>query len=332
MTFPVRRSRRDGRRPLADFVDRQGPFLTAYLDVSAGRLRETAAERLELALQRMASRAERSLTSAQATMARQSVDLIEPEDATLAIIADPAGDGLITGFPSAPPDDLVVVADLPVLGPLILAEQARIHHVIAVVAETELTFVVVPRHGQPVHRTVTIDADEQAITTIGRLAEETDTSLVVVAATPDRRAPIESGLGCVLPSQTDLELVAQTNDVDALAGAVTAHLADRAATKERKIARFWTFHLHHDQAVDGLAETDRLLAGGRACLAVVVQDPPGAAGAGLNTDADRIIAQALRSSVPIAVIRPGMLALESGVGAVSSDRIDPTHVVAWLER
>lgn len=333
MAFPIREPRSDGHRPLADFVTGDGPFVTAYLDVSSGHRRDTAPGRLESMLERLATRSERSHTEAQATVVRQSIDLIEPEDGMLTILADRDGNSLITGFPSTPPDDLVVVADLLVLAPLLVAEQARIHHVVAVVSSVGLTVVVVPRHGQPTHRTVAIADDAEAVAVIGRLAIETDTSLVIVAGPEDRRARIESDLRGALPPQIGLAPVAAVpDDVDGLAAAVKGCLGHRASAKEQDIVRFWTFHRQRDQAVDGLVDTHRLLSSGEASLAVVVEDTFGPDGPRPSADVDSVIARALQASVPIGVLRPGMLTLRSGIGAVSADRIDPAQVGAWLER
>lgn len=332
MQLPVRHRRSDYRDQLASFMAGPAPFLSIYLDVTGGRPRTEARARLLEALDRINHTCDRVLTPAQWTAAGDVLGLIEPDDASLVAFIDNGGRTLVTGYPTPPPEEVVVLSDVALLGPLLRQEQELVHHLIAVLERNSLTLLAVPRHGTPAHETIEVADRREAVNLVQRAARLSETALVVLCGPEEELPRLEDQVRAGLPIEVATASVAYDGlGADVLAKEVLRRVAERAEARTGEVLALWRFHHAHDLTVDGLDDTLTAVAEDRAAL-VVVADGTGEAGNPPSRLSELVVAAALEAGRPVQVVPAPDVELRDGVGVILTGRVDPDELARLIER
>jgi len=292
--MPRRLPRAEVRQALADLARGRPPFVSVYVDISPGERRATAAERLEAARLGLDG-----ATPEQQAVLSGLVAALDPggDDACLAALVDADGRAIVRTYPVPPRSDVAAVANLPYLGPILLAEQGLTHHLVAVVhdeetgpggetvhdgetvpggetAGAEVEVLVVPRHGDPV---VTRSPAADGIALAAALRDAclaSRTRLLILAAPAGDLDRLAEQVRAHVPVEIEVESVAtDALDSDALSEAVHRVTATHAARVTVELLRLWRFHHSQGEAVTGAADSLAALNTGRAALVLVHDDP-----------------------------------------------------------
>ncbi len=283
--LPRRRPRAEVRQALAELARARPPFVSVYLDISSGERRATAGPRLETA--------RRKLAAATSDQHRTLIELAKAQDpdgddATLAALVDADGRTLVRTYPVPPRRDVVAVANLPFLGPILQAERGLTHHLVAVVhggqstgAEPgggniggEVEVLAVPRHGDPVITRSPV-ADGFALAAALRDACLASRTRLLILAAP---GAVLDGLAEQVLAHVPVEIEVETVATDglhseALSGVVHRITATHAARVTVELLRLWRFHHSQGEAVTGTADSLAALNTGRAALVLLHDDP-----------------------------------------------------------
>ncbi len=307
LSLPIRRPRTDLTERLRDLLDRPGPFLTVYLDVSPGEPRRTARERLVEAGRGFGPDSAPAIDRAAALL-----DEVGDGDALFAAIVDHEGTAVWSGYPDPPRRDLVTIDPLPRLGPLLESEQALCHHLIVTVGNGRVGIVVVPRHGaatEALHEAV----DHRSTAALVQIAcRASQTRLVILCGADDDldtlTPMVQVGLDidtAVTEVRTDRvseaggSAIMPDTDVRAVADAVVRAVADHGARQTVDLLRWWRFHRSHGATEEGVDDSLRALASGRARLVLLHDDPEDRRLAWFGEDGTRL-APDLEHAAPIA--------------------------------
>lgn len=285
-SLPRRRPRAEVRHALAELTMGRPPFVSVYLDVSPGEQRATAGHRLETA-----GRSMEAATPEQHRVLNELATAQDPghDDACLVALIDADGRTIIRTYPTPPRWDVMAVANLPYLGPILQAEQALTHHLVAVVEagratgggaddgpapEANVEVLVVPRHGDPVVTRSTA-ADGFALAAVLRDACLASRTRLLTLAAPAADLPgLAEQVRAHVPVEIEVESVATDGlDSDALSEAVHRITATHAARVTVELLRLWRFHHSQGEAVTGVADSLAALNTGRAALVLLHDDP-----------------------------------------------------------
>lgn len=144
--------------PLARLAEHQGPFTTVHLPTEGAV--EDAAGRLDLRWRNARTELEQ-LGAAPAALdaIAAEVDGAHTRGRSLFVVAGPEH-VLVAEHPDEEPErDLLRVAPLPVLGPLLRWRQAAVPHVVVVADRTGADLAAVPRRGETIEQEVKGDTD-----------------------------------------------------------------------------------------------------------------------------------------------------------------------------
>ncbi len=270
MEFPARQPRAALLDELREVVATPGPFLSVFI----GLLDEgtPAHERFRILVE--AEDLPSSLVERVVGLIREAE---RGDDGLFACVASAHGPLVATSYPDPPSHDVVDLADVPRLAPIIESEQTLIHHVIAVIDAAGLTLISTPRHGEAVRESLIGNNPEGAAELITRVAMVTDTSLVLIVG-PDEMLdevhPLvvrDGRLFCpILRIATDGQ--PDPAGIDP-ANALVRHVADRTARRLVDALRIYRYFESHDAARDGVVNTVEALREGRASMLLIHDDP-----------------------------------------------------------
>jgi hypothetical protein len=350
--LPIRRRRTDVRHELAALLGGPGPFLSVYLDATPGSARPTAAGRLQRELDLLDD-----LTDAQRARAFASLGELRDDDAMLVMVADAEGTGITAGYPQPPRRDVVELAPLPSLAPLLNAEQALAHHVIATVDNGTVDLITVPRHGETAHAFYDVDDTSMAAHLMHEACRASQTSLIAVCARAERLADLTARLQTELPLDTKVVAIASDGRSDErLASEIVRQIATHSAERTVELLRLWRFHLAHSEAVDGVVDTLAAIRERRIALVLVHDDPDDGRRAWFGEEAtevaidledattlspdkpllnarltDVVLRAALLGDSPVHIVPSVPDTLSDGLGAILADRADPVALGDLLE-
>lgn len=355
--LPRRRPRAEVRQALAELARGRPPFVSVYLDISPGELRATAGHRLETAqLGLDAATSEQHQVLSDLAAAQDPAD----DDACLVALVDADGRALVRTYPVPPRWDVVAVANLPYLGPILQAEQGLTHHLVAVVEGGEVEVLAVPRHGDPVvSRSEAVDGFAlAAVLRDACLASRT--RLLVLAAPAADLDRLAEQVRAHVPVETEVEAVATDDlDEDALSTAVHRITATHAARVTVELLRLWRFHHSQGEAVTGAADSLAALNTGRAALVLLHDDPNDGRGAWFTVDSalavpggaptvdpatlepgggellsarftDVAVRSALLQGCPVEIV-PTVETLDDGIGVILDDQATAAGLAELLE-
>lgn len=269
MRFPTRQPRAELFDELRDVVTSEGPYLSVYLDLLAT---PPATERFLAAVDR---------TAVPENVVDRVAELIGAaeggDDALFVCIAAASGPLIATSFPDPPRHDVIESAAVPRLGPFIESDQALIHHVVAVIDPSGMTLIASPRHGKAVRETLIGRNTDGAAELIARVAQMTDTSLVLIVGSPtslDAVHPLvvrDGRLFCPV-LRVESEDVPGAIDGD-LADELVRLVADRSSRRVVEALRLYRYFESHEAGADGVVATVDALRSGRASMLLVHDDP-----------------------------------------------------------
>lgn len=354
LVLPRRRSRAEVRQALADLARGRPPFVSVYLDISPGERRATAGPRLEEAARDLdGATPEQHRALAELAAAQDPAD----DDACLAALVDADGRAIVRTYPVPPRADVVAVANLPLLGPILLAEQGLTHHLVAVVHGGEVDVAVVPRHGDLVIATSPA-ADGIALAAVLRdtcLASRT--RLLILVAPAEDLDRLTEHVRSHVPVEIEVEAMASDGlDSRALSEAVNRVTATHAARVTVELLRLWRFHRSQGEAVTGAADSLAALNTGRAALVLVHDDPADGRSAWFTVDsalavpggaptlgsvppgdellsarfADVVVRSALLQGCPVEIV-PTVETLDDGIGVILDDQATAAGLAELLE-
>ncbi len=352
--LPRRRPRAEVRQALAELTRGRPPFVSVYLDISPGELRATAGHRLETArLGLDGATPEQHQVLSGLAAAQDPGD----GDACLVALVDADGRALVRTYPVPPRWDVVAVANLPYLAPILQAEQGLTHHVVAVVDGGEVEVLAVPRHGEPVV-TRSEAADGFALAAVLRDAcLATRTRLLVLAAPVAGLDRLAEQVRAHVSVEIDVEAVATDDlDGDALSAAVHRITATHAARVTVELLRLWRFHHSQGEAVTSTADSLAALNTGRAALVLVHDDPNDGRAAWFTVDSvlvvpggvptvgpvaagdellparftDVAVRSALLQGCPVEIV-PTVETLDDGIGVILDDQATAAGLAEFLE-
>lgn len=351
----VRRRRADMRAELAKLMDEgQGPFLSLYLDVSPGAHRTSARDRLEaLVEQGRLTRAQSNQVGDVLLNDRHESD----QETTLAALFGADGRHFITSYPHPPRHEVVLEGNLPYLAPLLYAEQALSHHVIAVVATTRLEMLTVPRHGTPAEASYSIDDTMSVASVIQRVCRLSRTTLLLLCGPGPELDELADQVASGLAVDTSLMTIA-TDGLEGhqLSAEIGRATATRSAERTVELLRLWRFHHSQGEAVTGLVDTMTALSERRCALLLVHDDPADERHAWfgpepyriasdmehatpINPDerllearlTDVVIRAALVGGFPVHIVPSVESTLDDGLGVILADRTSPQQLAELLE-
>lgn len=270
MKFPKRQPRTGLWDELRTVVAGDGPFLSVYVDLSdrssAPHRRFLESVDREQVPTHVIDRVEGLIHTAE-----------HGDDGLFACLASSQGPLVATSYPDPPIHDVIETAALPRLAPIIESEQGLIHHLIAIVDDVGLTLIAAPRHGQPVRETMIGNNPDGAAELIARVAQMTDTSLVVIVGSSDMLDAIhplvlrDGRLFCpVLRLESNGTSGSQSHE---LADELVRQVADRSARRVVDALRVYRYFESHDAGLDGVVATVEALRDGRASMLLVHDDP-----------------------------------------------------------
>lgn len=356
--LPVRRPRADVQRDLAVLVSGRAPFASVYLDLSPGEARATAPTRVaaELARQLDAAGSGAADLTTRKDRIRASVTDAPVDDTLFVAIANSDGDLLTASYPDPPRRDVIEVGQLPRLGPLLAAEQSLTHHVVAIVQDDELTLMTVPRHGEPEQSSYSGQDPLAVAPVVQHASRVSETNLVVLCAPADDLPTISDQVRSGLPINVKLATVPLDGlGLTQLATEIVVRTADHAATKTVELLRLYRFHQSHDEVADGVQASCDALADGRAALLLVNDDEDDSRSGWLGSVrergyplvqstepsmadgwrggrlADAVISAAVVSGCGVHVVPSVDQTLGDGIGAILTDRADPSDLAELLE-
>ena len=339
-----------------------GPYLSVYLDLAPGPARATAPMRLGEALRSLESR--RDVTAAQLDAARLALDRVEPHDAMAAALVRADGRSIVASFPEPPRRDVIEVGWLPRVGPMLTAEQAMVHHVVAIVEDLDLQLLTVPRHGASGHETYRATDPLTIAPVIQHAVRVSNTRLLfVVAPEPQLRALHDQVRGAI-PLSTKLHAIPLDGGESAVVQEIVTGLATHAAERTVELLRLWRFHAVHGEAVTGFAETTEAINANAVALVLLGDDaddnselpispssspvpialpmPPAPTGetatdgslAGHATarSSDVIIRGVLALDCPLHIVPDVSSTLTDGIGAILAERTDRAALAELLEQ
>lgn len=321
------------RAELAALAAGPGPFLSIYLDVSPGPARAAALDRLGALAGGLddVTEAQRVALADGRLLAAEPLD----HDATLAALIDADGRHFAAGYPQSPRWTGVVQANLPYLAPILHAEQALTHHVLAVYQPGQLDVITVPRHGDPApaHYAIADDDVPGPAPYIQRICHLSQTTLLVLAAPAAELDRVTDQIQIGLPLETTVVGLALDDlDDDQLSAEVARATATHAANRTVELLRLWRFHHSQGEAVTGLADTVQALANQRAALLLIHDDPTDERHAWYGGSDPSRIAIDMSQAAPIA---PGEQLLEGRLTDVLLRAAlltgCPAHVVPTVE-
>lgn len=261
-----------------------GPFVSLYLDVTPER-RDDAVLRVEQALG-----AQEGVTDIARATARRVMNEIPADNGMVGSLIGSEGVAATAFFPDPPRMDIVSVDALPILAPLIEADQMLAHHLVAVIEDSALHLMTIPRHGEPSVQTLDGNSGDDAVAVtgiVGHVATETDTSLVVLVANRQRLDDIFPRLRSTLPF--DVALTGIDSDLsDDLAAEMVRQVADRSARRIVETMRLWRYHRTQGAAVDGVVDTLEALRQGVASMLLIHDDPADQRQAWFGDDLHRV--------------------------------------------
>lgn len=322
---PVRRPRASLRNHLAQLVDGQGPFLSIYLDVSSCESRGDALERLHRRLDQTPG-----LTESQRNAASRCLLGLHTDDALVVGLIDADGRSITTGYPDPPRYDVVQVADVPLITPLLACEQRLVHHVVAIVENEHVQLMVVPRHGDATESAL-VASDTQSIPDlIQHTARASATRLVIVGAPAAELPPLQARVRTGLDVAVSLDGIELDGlDLRALASEIVVRTANHAAERTAELLGLWRFHAAHGEATEGLDNVSAAVKDGKAALVLVSEsdglDPAAAEG-------DRVACEALANDVPVHVVPSVGQTMAQSAGVIVDDRAQPSDLAELLER
>lgn len=335
MVMPVRRERATYRSQLAAFQEGPGPYLSLYLDVRPGEARRGVRLRLLSALEDLVTNEEHNVTPEQWAAAGETVPLIEDVDASLVAFIDARGASLVTGYPELACPETVLVSDRPILGPMLAAEQALIHHVVAVIGDESLLLRTTPRHGDASSIELGLGDEAAVSAVIQRAARVSSTALIVLCAPGHRLGPIATSVLAGVPATMRLaEVDTDSRSPEEILAEIDRCLAETVEAKNDEVLSLWPFHSAHDETVDGLDAATRAVSDGRVGLLLVDRDAT-IDGPHPSTPAaavEALTADALAQGRPVHVVEGPRVELEDGVGVILANRVEPDQIADLLER
>lgn len=344
---------------LAGLAQGRPPFVSVYLDVTPGEQRATAGHRLDAAHHEL-----EAATPEQHRVLDGLVAALGPgdDDACLVALIDADGRALVRTYPVPPRRDVVAVANLPYLGPILQAEQGLTHHLVAVVHGGEVDVVVVPRHGDPVIARSPAPDGIALAAVLRDTCLASRTRLLILVAPAEDLGRLTEHVRANVPVEIEMESMATDDlDTDILSGTVHRITATHAARVTVELLRLWRFHHSQGEAVTGLADSLAALNTGRAALVLLHDDPadgrqawftvdsalavpggaptaptdlpPVPAGSGELLPA-RLVDVAVRSALlqgcPVEIV-PTVETLDDGIGVILDDQATAAGLAELLE-
>ncbi len=317
--LPNRRPRADYRHELGRFMTGPGPYISVYLDVTAGAARDSACDRLRAGL-RLCHGLDPTLHAA----AVSALDYIHDDDRQLVVLIDGTGHSVITGYAEAPVRERMEMGPTPRVAELLMAEQRLTHHTIATVEDDEITITTVPRHGEPSSTAYRV-TDRMAIAPLlQHVARETETRLLILCCHGRDLGEVGTHVLSGLPLTTTFTTIV-IDDIDAsrLDKEIAREAEIHAAERTDELTRLLRFHRMHDEAVEGRAAVIDALESGRAGLVLLHPD---------QTDSDEVmIRAALVSGCPIHLLGSDENTLDEGAGAMLTEHTDAATLADLLE-
>ncbi len=362
LALPRRRPRAEVRRALAELAQGRPPFVSIHLDISQGEQRATAGARLEAARQGLdGATPEQHRVLDELAVAQDPGD----DDACLVALIDADGRALVRTYPVPPRSDVVAVANLPFLGPILQAEQGLTHHLVAVVRHpaqagsgaVEVEILAVPRHGDPV-ATRSAAPDGFALAAVLRDAcLASRTRLLVLAAPASDLALLREQVRSHVPVEVEVEAVPVDGlSRDDLSEVVHRITATHTARVTVEMLRLWRFHHSQGEAVTGTADSLAAINTGRAALVLLHDDPADGRQAWFTVDSalavpagaptvtpappggellaarfsDVAVRSALLRGCPVGIV-PTVETLDDGIGVVLDDQATAAGLAELLE-
>ena len=254
-----------GEVDLNDLLGAPGPVLSMYATVS-GDL-ELVATKAEESLAGMAD-----ITEAQRRFAIEAFGTVGDDDALLAILVGSEGTGVSQTGPDPMVHNIVHVAPLPLLSPLLEMRQMLIPHLMAHQAG-EVWLLSVHQPGTTPVPAGEVPIEDGAETVAQLAASEGCEAIALVGE------PAQTGRFGILLRNAGLDVtirlleVPDSNDVDSVASELVAQLASVAAERTVAALQTWRFERSHERSVDGLADVVHALAQGRVQRLLLHDDP-----------------------------------------------------------
>ncbi len=165
------------------------------------------------------------------------------QEATLAALFGADGRHFVTSYPHPPRHEVLEQGNLPNLAPLLYAEQALTHHVVAVVTTNGLEMLTVPRHGAPAEASYTIDDSMRVADVVQRVCRLSRTTLLLLCGPASDLADLADHVASGLAVETSVVTIA-TDGLDGhqLSVEMARATATRAAERTVEVLRLWRFH------------------------------------------------------------------------------------------
>lgn len=234
-------------------------------------------------------------------------DLGVPDDDVSLLAALVAADGTTVraAWPDPPKAEIVEIAALPRLAPYLEADQMLAHHVVAIIDEGRLDLLAIPRQGEPGSEILARRDPDEVAAIISQVANETDTSMVIIAGRSPFKAAIAERVRFRIPIEVDLLCVPDDTDDDPshhdeyLGDELVHHVADRSARRIVETMRLFRYHRAHSMAIDGIVDTFAAVRAGLVSILIVHDDPSDDRQAWFGTAFNRIAVD-FEDAAPIA--------------------------------